>query len=142
MLAAALFFFGAFLPAVAQDQLELPYTEVFSDSQGVTHFRDQHLPWKETQTTGSLPVLATPFLDAAKIGFVRIPQSYRQDLHPAPAKQFVMVLSGRGELEVGDGERRTFGPGSVLLVTDTEGRGHRTTIPSGQDALLAFVPVP
>ena len=39
-----------------------------------------------------------------------------------------MVLSGLAEVEVGDGERRTFGPGNVLLVTDTEGRGHLTNV--------------
>ena len=32
-----------------------------------------------------------------------------------------MVLEGLVEVEAQDGERRTFEPGSVLLVTDTEG---------------------
>ena len=53
-----------------------------------------------------------------------------------------MVLRGVGEVEVGDGQRRRFGPGSVLLVTDIEGRGHRTKVLGKEDVLLVWVPVP
>jgi hypothetical protein len=53
-----------------------------------------------------------------------------------------MVLSGVLEVEVGDGERRSFGPGNVLLVTDTEGQGHLTNVIGNEDAFLVWVPVP
>ena len=86
--------------------------------------------------------MATPFLDASKIGFLRIPKSFKSDLHPAPAKQFVMVLTGVMEVQSGDGERRQFLPGSVLLVTDTQGPGHRTNALGNEDVFLVWVPVP
>jgi Cupin domain len=126
---------------VAQNQEQLQYSVVFSDSKDVTHFRYEHLAWQATQGTAG-PLLATPFLDAEKIGFLRIPSGYRADWHPAPSTRFVMVLSGTAEIEVGDGERRTFGPGSVVLVTDTKGRGHRTNALGNQDVFLVWVPVP
>jgi hypothetical protein len=130
--------------AVAQNQEQLQYTVVFSDSNDVTHFRYEHLAWTAIPGTEGTagPLLATPFLDAEKIGFLRIPRGYRADWHTAPSMRYVMVLSGAAEIEVGDRERRTFGPGSIVLVTDTTGRGHRTNAVGNQDVLLVWVPVP
>ncbi len=126
--------------AAPQSTQTLQYSVVFSDTQDVTHFRDEQVPWQAAQSGGS--ALVTPLLDAEKIGFVRLPRGYRSDWHPAPSKRFVMVLTGVGEVEVGDGQRRTFGPGSVLLVTDTTGRGHRTNVLGRDDVFLVWVPVP
>ena len=126
---------------MSQDQQKLQYTVVFSDPKDVTHFREEHLMWEPMEGPADL-LLATPFLDASKIGFLRIPKGYRADFHPAPSKRFVMVLSGAVEIKVGDGERRRFAAGSVVLVTDTECRGHCTNALDNQEVFLAWVPVP
>ena len=51
---------------------------------------------------------------------------YDYDWHPAPQRQFIALLDGAIEIEVSDGERRTFRGGEVLLLEDTAGRSHRT----------------
>lgn len=123
----------------AQGQQQLKYSVLFPDPQQVTHFRDEYLSWR----TGSDPkTLTTPFEEAQKIGFSRLLKGFKSDWHPAPLRQFVMVLSGLMEVEAGDGTRRQFAPGSVLLVTDTQGRGHRTYTVGNQEVLLVWVPVP
>ena len=76
------------------------------------------------------------------MGFLRIPVGWKPARHPAPRKQFVMVLTGVLEVEAGDGEKRTFTPGSVLLVTDVDGMGHRTQVVGAQEVLLVWVPIP
>ena len=50
------------------------------------------------------------------------------DLHwrNAPRRQFVIMLDGGLEMEVGDGTKRRFGPGDIFLAEDTTGRGHNT----------------
>jgi hypothetical protein len=127
----------------AQQPQRLRYSVVFSDSGDVTHFRDEELPWQVHQSSDPRhPILVTPFLDAERIGFLRLPVGYSSDWHPAPGKRFVMGLTGVVEVEVGDGQRRRFGPGSVVLVTDVTGRGHKTTVLGDQDVLLVWVPVP
>ena len=127
----------------AQQVQRLRYVVVFSDSSDVTHFRDEELPWRmNLSTDGRSQNLVTPFLDAKQLGFLRMPVGFSADWHPAPGKRFVMVLSGLGEIEVGDGERRRFGPGSVVLVTDVSGRGHRTSVVGNQEVFIAWVPVP
>ena len=51
---------------------------------------------------------------------------YDYDWHRAPQRQFIVLLDGEIEIEVGTGEIRRFRGGEVLLVEDTEGQGHRT----------------
>lgn len=45
-------------------------------------------------------------------------------LHPAPARQFIVVLAGVVEVEVSDGAKRRFGAGSIILMDDAGGNGH------------------
>ena len=62
-------------------------------------------------------------------------------LHPAPRRQFTIVLSGRAAIQTSDGARREFGLGDVVLVEDTTGVGHVST-PMSSDFRIAMVPVP
>ena len=59
------------------------------------------------------------------------------DWHPAPRRQWVIILSGELEIGLGDGTLRRFGPGDARLVEDTTGRGH-TTRTLGEQACLAM----
>jgi hypothetical protein len=60
------------------------------------------------------------------------------DWHPAPRRQWVIILSGELEIGCGDGTLRRFGPGDARLVEDTTGRGH-TTRTLGEERCLAMV---
>lgn len=99
----------------------------------VTHFRAERIPWIETRTE---------LFPAVSVGYLRHSPGYASDWHPAPAKQYVMVLNGTMEVEAGDGERRTFAAGSVLLVTDVDGRGHRTRVIGTEGLFIVWVPIP
>lgn len=64
-----------------------------------------------------------------------------QDWHTAPRRQYVITLAGEAEIETGDGTRRRFGPGAVMLADDTTGRGHITRVVSPRPRLYAIIPV-
>jgi hypothetical protein len=113
-----------------------------ANANDVTHFRNERLAWQANRGRGGLQSSVTAYVNAEKIGFLRIPRGAKSDCHPAPSKRFVMVLSGLVEVVVGDGERRTFEPGNVLLVTDAQGRGHLTNVLGNEDVFLVWVPVP
>ena len=49
-----------------------------------------------------------------------------QDWHPAPQRQFVVILSGQLEIGFEDGSKKIFSPGDARLVEDTTGNGHTT----------------
>ena len=48
--------------------------------------------------------------------------------HVAPQRQFAINLTGELEAEVSDGQRRRFGPGDLVFLEDTHGKGHVTRL--------------
>ena len=60
--------------------------------------------------------------------FVSAPEGWVGDWHPAPRLQFMVKLTGMTEIVASDGERREFGPGTVLLLEDTSGKGHYSRV--------------
>ncbi len=114
---------------------------LYRDGADTTRFVDERILWHPSAAIGSHNA-ATELLPASQIGFLRLATGFRSDWHPAPRRQYVMVLEGTMAVEAGDGEVREFSAGSVLLVTDTEGRGHRTSVVGNTGVILVWVPVP
>ncbi len=48
--------------------------------------------------------------------------------HVAPQRQFAINLTGELEAEVSDGSRQRFGPGDLVFLEDTIGKGHVTRL--------------
>jgi quercetin dioxygenase-like cupin family protein len=80
-------------------------------------------------------------LAASQIAFREWPVGQFMDWHPAPRRQFVIILSGQLEIGLGDGSKHLFGPGSARLVEDTTGQGHTTRVHGDEPALTATVPL-
>lgn len=97
-------------------------TRVRADADGVTRFDEIEIPLSDAGEIGRLSAL----VPVEAIVFRETGADYDYDWHPAPARQLVVLLDGEIELEVGDGEVRRFAGGEILLLEDTEGRGHRT----------------
>ena len=62
------------------------------------------------------------------------------DWHTAPRRQYVITLSGQGEIEVAGGKKFTVGPGHIDLVEDTTGKGHITRSVGSEDLVLLLIP--
>ena len=80
-------------------------------------------------------------LPATQISFRVWPRGEFLDWHPAPRRQFVIILSGRLEIGCGDGTRQVFGPGDARLVEDTTGKGHTTRVLGDEPCLTATIPL-
>lgn len=65
-----------------------------------------------------------PWIPAVSAQFRSNPGPAEIAWHPAPRRQLVIILSGRLEIEAGDGSKRRFGPGDLLLADDLIGQGH------------------
>ena len=83
----------------------------------------------------------TKGLAATQISFRVWPVGEFLDWHPAPRRQFVIILSGQLEIGLGDGSKRVFGPGDARLVEDTTGQGHTTRVHGNQPCLTATIPL-
>jgi quercetin dioxygenase-like cupin family protein len=90
---------------------------MYTGTDGQCHLEEQSL---ETH-----PILAKPQV-ARNIVFAQQPGGTFIDWHPAPRRQYVILLSGEIEIGFGDGSTRRFGPGDARLVEDTTGHGHTT----------------
>ena len=99
-----------------------PVTRVYSDSNGDTRFQDISIPLQDAGEIGKLSAK----LPASSIIFREVEASYDYNFHNAPQKQYLILIDGGIEIETTLGEKRQFKPGDVLLLEDTEGKGHRT----------------
>lgn len=96
-------------------------TRLYTGEDGQTHFEELELPL----TVSAIGQLSSPIATTSvffRDTSVGAPEVY--DFHVAPRRQFVLHLRGTVEIEVGDGTKRRFGPGDVLLADDTTGQGH------------------
>lgn len=95
-------------------------TRVYTGSDGESHFEDMDI---ELENHGEIGRLSER-IRATGIIFRETGEDYNYDWHNAPQRQFVISLDGEFEIEVSDGSVRRFGPGAIILVEDTTGRGH------------------
>ncbi len=89
---------------------------------------------------GKMPEWRTG-LATTQISFREDPVDRFLDWHPAPRRQFVIILSGQLEIGLGDGTKHVFGPGDARLVEDTTGKGHTTQVHGNQPCLTATIPL-
>ena len=83
----------------------------------------------------------TKGLKTTQISFSTWPVGRFLDWHPAPRRQFVIILSGQLEIGLGDGSKHVFGPGDARLVEDTTGQGHTTRVVGGEPVVTTTVPL-
>ncbi len=69
------------------------------------------------------------------------PARSAMDFHNAPRRQYVVVLSGQMEIEIGDGSKRVLSPGDVLVAEDLTGKGHITRAVGDQPRVSLAVPL-
>lgn len=113
------------------------YTRIFNGSDGVSHFETGELSFaSEVFAPPAPPLDVSPTVPAKAMMIIRFPPGWSDPAHPSPARQWMFVLSGRGEVTAG-GETRQWGPGDAFLLEDTSPPGHATTI--HDEAVLAVV---
>jgi hypothetical protein len=120
----------------------LTYARIYTDAEGESHFSDEKLMFQLIDyAPPAPPISVTEALAAENITFISSPAGWYGDFHPAPRRQFVIVLVGEMVVEVSDGEKRKFDPGKIILVEDTWGKGHRSIISSNIRATAVAIPL-
>lgn len=107
------------------------YTHLYVDDNGDSRFGDSALPMNEDESVPGVIELFTGDQAVAGLRFLQLPPGWYQDQRPASNRRWLLVLTGVLDVEASDGEVRRFGPGSVLLVEDTNGKGHRGRVIGG-----------
>jgi len=108
---------------------------VYSDVQGETHFSEIEIDLKDAGPIGLLSELES----ASSIIFRETSENYDYQWHNTPRRQYVIILAGRVDFTVSDGECRRFGAGDVVLLEDVSGKGHCSQAVNGERRKSIFV---
>ena len=127
------------LPAdTAAPVTPLTYVHVYADAAGASHFREEHLDFTPGRDNHG-------FIHAldAKGGatLLRLRAGAFEDWHNAPRAWYLIVVQGESEVTTSDGQVRHFGPGSIVLLDDTTGKGHQTRAVGKVDHIAAVIPI-
>jgi hypothetical protein len=119
------------------------YSRVYADETGESHYEDVDAEMEiQDFAPPAPPFFLSSKMPATGVAFVRFPAGWNGDWHPTPRRQFFFFLAGTFAGETSDGDRRNYGPGSVVLLDDTTGKGHRAQVVGSNDVLAAVVQVP
>jgi hypothetical protein len=120
----------------AQTRKPVVVTRLFTGPDGQTHAEDTELTFKagaNSDVAAMLPVTGAELH--------RQPPNQFIDWHPGPRRQYVITLSGRGEIEVADGKKISLEPGHISLIEDTTGKGHITKSLGAEDRITLWLPL-
>ena len=120
----------------AQKHKPLMMTRLYTGPDGQTHFEETEAKFT---VGGNNEVFKLLSITGAELH--RAAPGTVIDWHTAPRRQYVITLSGQGEIEVAGGKKFTVGPGHIDLVEDTTGKGHITRVTGNEDRVTLQLPV-
>jgi hypothetical protein len=116
----------------------LTYVHVYAHAAGASHFRAEHFDFARGRDNER----STHVLEAkGGATLLRLKAGAVEDWHNAPQAWFLIVLQGASEVTTSDGQVRHFGPGSVVVLDDTTGKGHQTRAVGKIDHIAAVIPI-
>jgi hypothetical protein len=122
--------------AAAQKNKPVMINRFYTGPDGQTHVEEIEARFGPGGETGSYKLLAN-----AGAELRRAPPGRVADWHTAPRRQYVITLSGHGELEISGGKKILAGPGSINLVEDVTGKGHITRTVGNEDRVTIQIPL-
>lgn len=120
------------------------YTRLHADDQGISRFENLGVDLiPGFATLPAEPLHVARFVAAERCYWLGAPTDWKGDAaHPTPRRQILVTVQGEYEVTAGDGTKRRFPVGSIVLVEDTTGSGHSTKITSVGEALVFAVGLP
>jgi hypothetical protein len=121
-------------PAATQPRKPIYITRMYTGPDGLSHTEEI-----EAKADGAGNVIKLMPVTGAEIH--RAMPGQVLDWHTGPRYQYVITLSGQGEIEVADGKKIADGPGHILLVEDTTGKGHITRTTGSEEKVSLWLPL-
>ncbi len=110
-------------------------TRLYTGDDNESHFEDIEIALENAGDIGHLSKL----VEATGLIFRKTDPDYDYDWHNAPRRQYIIMLDGAVDVEIGDGTIRRFSTGDILLVEDTTGQGHKSKAVNNQPRTSVFV---
>jgi mannose-6-phosphate isomerase-like protein (cupin superfamily) len=117
----------------------LNYTRLGVNDSGETYFEEESIELNLWPSGLAMVSLTEP---SESIRYFKATPGWQMlDLHYAPKRQYLLVLQGVLEIHTSTEQIKQFKQGSILLVEDTYGKGHRTRNAGNEDLVLVWVGV-
>lgn len=110
-------------------------TRLYTGDDDQSHFEEIEIELEDAGDIGHL----SEMVEATGIIFRRTDPDYDYDWHNAPRRQYIIMLDGAVDVEIGDGTVRRFSTGDVLLVEDVTGQGHKSKAVNNQPRTSVFI---
>lgn len=108
---------------------DIEYLRIFSDDEGCSHFETLTVDMAVKNYAPPAPSLYTSKASQADCNlFLELPVGWFGNWHPTPVRQWLIIMTGQCTFEAGDGELVTRKAGDVVMLDDTTGKGHQTTV--------------
>ena len=126
--------------ASSQSDAKTVVTRLYTGADGQSYAEDTEVAWRPAHLRAELSESAPVSVTGAQ--FLRWPRGFVWADHPASKRQYVIIISGRGEVDVAGGKKVQLAPGRVLLAEDVTGKGHVTRVGPDEDLVMLLVPLP
>jgi len=120
----------------AQKHKPVIITRLFTGPDGQTHSEEIETSFAPAGGNDVYKLMAN---SGAEIH--RAPPGRVADWHTAPRRQYVVTISGHGEIELMGGQKIEVGPGSIELAEDLTGKGHITRTVGNEDRVTIQIPL-
>ncbi|MGD9140074.1 MAG: cupin domain-containing protein [bacterium] len=118
------------------------YVRIYTGPEGKTHFEDLEMTFElKDFAPPAPPISVSQAFMTQGMTVISSPGGWEGNWHPAPRRQFLIILVGELDVEVSDGEVRRFGPGSIILVEDTGGMGHISSVVAKERGYCLVLPL-
>ena len=120
----------------AQKHTPVMITRLYTGPDGQTHAEEIDAKFAPTGGNDVYRLMAN---SGAEIH--RAPPGRVANWHTAPRRQYVITISGHGEIELTGGKKIEVGPGSIELAEDLTGKGHITRTVGAEDRVTIQIPL-
>src|SRR5690242_5169285 len=114
-------------------------TRLYTGSDSQTHAASVEITL--TPSTVYREAGASEPVKTSEAQFFRLPKGKVQDWHNPARRQYVVTLTGRGEVEIAGKQKISLRPGRVMLLENVTGTGHITRSFGSEDLTLFIVPL-
>ena len=125
--------------AAAQRRETTTVTRLYTGTDGQSHAEDIEVAWRPAKPRAELSESDSVRVTGAQ--FLRWPRGFVWEGHPASKRQYVIIISGHGEVDLVGGKKVQLAPGRILLAEDVTGKGHITRVGADEDLVMLLVPL-
>jgi hypothetical protein len=126
-----------------QQRTPVMVTRLYTGSDGLTHA--EQVPMKLALNPAPAGTERSDRINVNRLQIFRWPPGTVNDWHNASqtpgGHQYVMTLSGRGEIELSDGKKISVEQGRLVLAEDMTGKGHITRAVGSEDWVSVHVSI-